>query len=247
MGSKAHPSEQETESLDVSDFDLAAQSPSFVEKPRRNPAVRLCLPGIDDSRHRLQARPLKDNPLRNTLVEALSQAPHIDGIELLTISGDGHAEYLLTPILRSTPKGSWNAVGQGTVQDFDTRSSGVPDSTTESLASVAVSTLPEEIGVEVCDVDLSPIRTWPVTTGRVLIQQNASVRQPQFGQNLPAVETIRHLAATGKPYVVQLVLDTSTRAAYVATIRYALLHPDHAIDSDRVTAEALRSRETAPH
>lgn len=218
--------------------------PSFRERPRRETAVRLCLPGLDTAKHRL----LRETayPLANTLIDGLSHAPHVKELELLTISGDRQVEYFLTPRLGSAPEKSRNVPLQTVFTDFSTQQPVVPDSTADKLAGLAAKNIPEDIGVELCDVDLSSIRMWPVTTGRVLLETNGALRQSHFDWNDPYVETVTQLAATGHPFVVQLIVGTNTRAGYVVTLRYAVIHPAYAIASGRNESEHLKDGKQVP-
>ncbi|WP_136602538.1 hypothetical protein [Salinigranum halophilum] len=190
-------------------------------------AVRVCLPGLDATEHRLSSETAF--PLTNTLIQGLSQAPHVKELEVLVISGEHQLECVLTPRLGSAPTSSRAVPIQRTLSEYTTRGATVPDSTADKLAGIAAKTLPDELGIELCDVDLGPIRMWPVTTGRVLLETNGALRQSHFDWNDPFVETVGHLAATQKPFVIQVIVGTGTRAGYVATLRYAVIHPDHAI------------------
>lgn len=207
-------------------------------------AVRLCLPGLDAPEHRLEVDPAF--PLTNTLLNGLSHAPHVKELELLAISGDRQVEYFVTPRLGSAPEKSLSVPIQTEFSDFSTRQATVPDTTADKLASLVAKTVPEEIGIEVCDVDLAPIRMWPVTTGRVLLETNGALRQSHFDWNDPFVETVRRLAVPGHPFAVQLLVGTGTRGGHVVTLRYALIHPEYAIASGRDTCEHINAGKQYP-
>ena len=208
---------------------------SFSELPRREMAVRLCLPGLDAPEHRLEMDPAF--PLTNTLIDVLSQAPHVKELEFLTLSGDRQVEYFLTPRLSSATEKSLQVPIQTAFSDFASRQTSVPETTPDKVASLAAKTLPEAIGIEICDVDLASIRMWPVTTGRVLLKTNGALRQSHFDWNDPYVETVRRLAGTGHPFVVQLIIGTGTRGGHVVTLRYAIIHPEYALASEHDKAE----------
>ncbi|WP_157969537.1 hypothetical protein [Haloplanus rubicundus] len=213
------------------------EGPVFSEQPRREMALRLCLPGRDTVDHQLS--PETAFPLTNTLIKGLSQPPHVKELEVLAISGEQQLEYFITPRLESAPIASRAVPFQQSLSEYSSETPTVPDSTTDKLAGVASKHLPEELGIELCDVDLRSIRMWPVTTGRVLLETNGALRQSHFDWNDPFVETVRHLAATARPFVVQLLVGSGSRAKYVATLRYAILHPNYAIASGRDESEHL--------
>jgi hypothetical protein len=200
-------------------------------------ALRICLPGLDAVEHRLSSATAF--PLTNTLIKGLSQAPHVKELEVLAISGDRQLEYFITPRLASAPAASRAVPFQRSLSEYITAAPTVPDSTADKLAGLATKQLPDELGIELCDVDLRPIRMWPVTTGRVLLETNGALRQSHFDWNDPFVETVTNLAAAERPFVVQLIVGTGSRAKYVATLRYAIIHPDYAIASGRDESEHL--------
>jgi len=217
--------------------EQVAAGPVFSEQPRREMALRLCVPGRDTAEHQLS--PETAFPLTNTLIKGLSQAPHVKELEVLAISGEQQLEYFITPRLESAPIASRAVPFQQSLSAFSSETPTVPDSTADKLAGVAAKQLPDELGIELCDVDLRSIRMWPVTTGRVLLETNGALRQSHFDWNDPFVETVRHLAATERPFVVQLIVGAGSRAKYVATLRYAIIHPDYAIASGRDESEHI--------
>ncbi|WP_380677853.1 hypothetical protein [Salinigranum sp. GCM10025319] len=217
--------------------ERTAVGPAFREQPRREMALRICLPGLDAVERQLSSATAFS--LANTLIKGLSQAPHVKELEVLAISGDRQLEYFITPRLESAPAASRAVPLQRALSEYTTQAPTVPDSTADKLAGGAAKQLPDELGIEICDVDLRPIRMWPVTTGRVLLETNGALRQSHFDWNDPFVETVMNLAAAERPFVVQLIVGTGSRAKYVATLRYAVIHPDYAIASGRDESEHL--------
>jgi hypothetical protein len=191
--------------------------------------MRIVPPGVDDPTHRLNWDTVY--PLTNVVIDALRDTPYTGRLEFLSVSGDTHQEHLLTPLIASSSSAKLDTTIQAGLGAFDGESVVAP-STTDALGTTLQQSLPEEIGLEHVSVDLSTLGLTPVATGRLALLKDQGVTPINAETPHPLVQMSEQVAALDKPYIVQAIVDTSTKADYTVAVRYAVFHPDHTIARD---------------
>jgi hypothetical protein len=196
----------------------------------RSNVVRIVPPGEDKPEHRRKED--KAIALTPIIKRAVQKMPHCDRLELLTIPGKNSLEYIFNPLPDdSTSKKLQNNI-QLTLEEASITQSITPESTVDRLGKVAIGELQADFGVEKASIDLRPLGVSPVTTCRLVLEENRDMTQPDHTRHNPYAATIQKLEKSGKPYIVQTIVDGNTRATdYLVTFRVAVLHPDHTIIS----------------
>lgn len=102
------------------------------------------------------------------------------------------------------------------------------------IASQLANHLPEEIGIERCDLWFAPVGVSPTSTLRLTIPENRTpTTLPNLGYN-PFVHTLRALASDGYPYVFQTLLQRHDRGGgYTASVHLAVFNCEHAAVTQR--------------
>jgi hypothetical protein len=159
--------------------------------------------------------------LTGIVTEQLDEHANIREIEVLSYNGTEQQEHLIHPKLWSSSDA--DTTMQANLRGFsETTDSPQRKSATESVAEAAVRHLPEEIGVETVDVDMSPLGLSPLRTGRLVLGEN----RESVGENLagnPVDRVIRQLTAASVPHVIQLLARGGSSGKYNVALRLLVL------------------------
>ena len=216
MASEPHTHQHNSTETDTQQIPFAAPTTPY----RRSNGVRLRLPGVDDRSERLA---LADHIDLTKTVEAIFEANSgLNLLEFLTFPGADHQEYLFC--------------GQSPRAPSETTQQRIPDHATIGtatttggvhgmIASRLASHLPEEVGIERCDLQLSPVGVSPTPTSRLVIPENRTpTAPPNLGYN-PFVRTLRALGSDRYPYLFQTLLRRhDSRGGYTASVRLAVFN-----------------------
>jgi hypothetical protein len=203
---------------------------------RRSNCLRLRLPGVDDRTERLA---LADHIDLTASIDAIFEAGSgLSLLEFLTFPGADHQEYLLcgqSP--RAPTKTTQQRIPEHATVGMRTVTGGVHG----TIASRLASHLPDDVGIERCDLEFAPVGVSPTPTSRLAIEKN---RSPTTLSNLgynPFVHTLRALESEGWPYLFQTLLRRhDRRGGYTASVRLAAFDtkPQPSNDWDRWRIDA---------
>lgn len=165
-------------------------------------SVRVVLPGIEDADHRLSAD--EALPLEGAVTETLEENSSIEEIEILTYPGEDQQEHILTPkLVAERPESQQRPIKRGIRGLEDAAPSPHLERASRMLAERLAETLPEEIGIERCAVDIAGFGVSPAPVTRLVLQKNRETVASNHLRINPAAWTITECLAADMPHAIQ--------------------------------------------
>lgn len=160
-------------------------------------SVRCVLSGATDDRIRCTTERV------DSLVETVTAQLATDSIETVrvrTFPGVTQQEYLLSC--------HGSDLGRASV--------------TAALADTLTNRLEPRTGIDIVDVDLSPVGVVPVPTARLLKQQHQTIDWQSMTKTQPVFTLLSRLVARGEPHILDIEITDRTDDGYAVSVRCAL-------------------------
>lgn len=209
----------------------------------RTGGIRLVLPGLenDNSKHRLPSE--HAYPLTNVIIDVLDEQASVSEVEILTFPGAAGQEHVITPKVDAERRAARNDPVQTGLPDFgDAAATGQLERARKHLAARAADYLPESVGIEHCELDLSPLGVSPLPMSRLVLRKNRETVATNFVKTNPMAWTIRQLERLRQPYMIQTLIRRSSNAnTYLVSVRCAVIDSAATVTSRTDFGELLES------